>query len=270
MKAIVLLLAFILYASAQSAPTFCESLPPGMYCNSAATGYYWCLPQYTSSVLQACPAGTVCECFQGPECSRVPTVGNGSPCGFATTVPGPYATAFTATQTVVASTTLPACTQNSSSSNTVYVNGVNERVDSTIYTDSTCGDSGTTTHTQTYYTANSDGTVTEHVYSVEAGTCSSSSFTGPLPNIGVPAGYEYYGSDSINGVAVSVYYFMQGLSMPSELYGMTNYIYVTSSNVPVEEMRVDYAFRVNTRTNTYWNSFTSGAPTASFTLPAAC
>jgi len=268
---IFFLFFFVFYVSAQSAVDFCQNIPPGMYCNSDLSGYYWCLDQESSSILQPCPGGTVCLCFHGPDCTRVPTVGNGSPCGFATTVPS-YASSFTATQTVLVHEQLPACVENSTIQRTVYVDGESERIDSTIFGYISCTSQSSITHTQEYYTLNSNGTVTKHVYSVDDNSCSGFLIDGPLPNVGVPSGYEYFGSDTVNGQSVDVYYIMSGLIFPSELSGFTNYIYVIPSSpvVPVKEVRVDYAFRINTQTNTTWDSFTSGTPSVSFTLPTAC
>jgi len=266
----ILIIIFVANSHGEDAPTFCQSVPPGMYCNSDVSGFYWCLPQTSQSVIQQCPLGTNCQCFQGPVCTSVPTVGNGSPCGFPTATFS-YASSFTATQTIISYEIDPVCHVNTTSQTTVYLNGNSERVDSTSITENSCTPGNTLQHTQDFYFLNSNGSVTHYAYNVDANSCAGSITSGPLPNSGIPNGYEYFGSSTYRGQSVNIYYFMNGLTFPEELYGYTDYIYVSTSNLPVYEARINYSFRVNDGIDTTWNSFTAGAPPSStFDLPAAC
>lgn len=78
---------FITQVRTSEVTDFCSNGPPGMYCKNNLSGFYWCLESASQSAFFACPAGTQCNCFVGPNCQSVPTIGGGSPCGYVPNLP---------------------------------------------------------------------------------------------------------------------------------------------------------------------------------------
>jgi len=281
MKLNIVIIALLGLASSiygqQNVTEFCNSAPPGLYCNSELTGYYWCLANpSTSSAFFMCPAGTQCLCFDGPNCENVPTVGVYAPCGWPPIEPT-FPAAYTSTQDVSIVVRAPVCTFTTEANRTIYVSTSRAmvRVDTESSESNTCSADNSTVlaNTLEYYTLSNDSSVTHYTFDVINQSCTASSGPGPLPYLGVPANYQFLRSDTFSNQTVDVYYFMNGLRIPQELYGVVDYIYVTKTNpaIPVFENRIDYAFRVNTVTNATTTSFTEGEPGLRiFELPMQC
>jgi len=273
---VIVLLGLIasIYGQQQNVTDFCNSAPPGHYCNSALTGYYWCIANpSSSSAFFTCPTGTQCSCFDGPSCENVPTVGVYAPCGWPP-VESTYPDAYIATQDVSIVVRAPACIFTTEANRTIFVSATRAmvRVDTESSETTSCSLDNSTANILEYYALN-DSTVTHYTFDAINQSCTVSSGPGPLPYLGVPANYQLLRSDTFNNQSVDVYYFMNGLRIPQELYGVVDYIYVTKTTpaTPLFENRIDYAFRVNTVTNSTTTSFLTGEPGLRvFELPSQC
>jgi len=313
---IIVLLGLFSAIYGQNSTAFCNSTPPGLYCNSNLTGYYWCFaePSYADSAFFACQPGTQCLCFDGPSCQNVPTVGNFAPCGYHPVLPT-FPASYISTQDVVILVRAPACTFTTHANRTVWVNANqslvridtessdtnsctadNSTVDNSTASNSTANNSTANNSTsnnnstannssisiQEYFVLSNDSTVKHYTYDVINQSCTASSGPGPLPELGVPAGYQFLRSETFDNKSVDVYYFINGLRIPQELYGVLDFLYVSKTNstggpnnttlaIPVFENRIDYAFRVNTVTNTTTTSFLTEEPGLEvFALPTPC
>jgi len=260
MWTVMALLVASVYGDAAS---FCSESPPGHYCSNDLTGFYWCLPSPYSSAFFECPAGTQCDCFVGPACENVPTIGTYSPCGYHTTTPS-YPSAYTETEIITGENSYPVYHESITGTATIYLNGQMERIDTHLATNNSITGVVVQSNTETFYLNGY-----QYVYYPDFNNCSKTTFSGPLPNTGVPDGYQILSSNANS----DTYYFLTGYTYPSEPYGTTDEITVTKSHPihPISTSTVVNSFRVTYTTNTYTTSFHQGAPANSvFDLPAAC
>lgn len=268
----LLLIGSIASLIAQDATTFCPAGPPGTYCAENGVGFYWCVPNGGNWYI-GCPSGTVCNCFQGPDCSTVPTVGDGSPCGYASVLPS-FPESYTASTSTVSELHAPVGIIATTSTSNIYMDRSNnrERIDTASST-SDYGQPPTSSNIVDYYFDNNNGTVSHYSYNSDSQSCMLTLDSGVLPNSRVPAGYQFLREDTWEGVAVNVYYFRNGGRIPSYETGLHDYLYVTQSSPaePVHESIYDNVWRQSVSANVTWNSFTVGSPSASlFSLPTAC
>jgi len=273
--AILILFMGVTAIAAQNATAFCESGPTGKYCAENGVGFYWCNGGVNGAYYFSCPAGTVCLCFQGPECSSVPTVGNGSPCGYAPVDPS-YPTNFIGAIKTDSILSIPLGQIITNSTSSIYVDGSNhrERIDTTASSyDNFDSNPPRISHTQEYFFDNQNGTVTHYTYNVDASSCSAVLNSGGLPNTGVPSGYQFLRQETIDGKHTNVYYFRNGGRIPGYETGLHDYLFVTRSSPtePVHEQIYNGVFRDTTYANITWTSFQVSEPSATlFTLPSTC
>jgi len=248
--------------------SFCSQGPPGHYCSDDLSGFYWCLPNPVQSAFFACPTGTVCNCFVGPACENVPTVGQYSPCGYHTVTPS-FATSYTATESISGHNTAPVTSVNVTGSATIYLSGTlhKERIDTSLSMTESFSGTTTTSSTQEYYTLNANGTYSHFTFDTIASSCTGE-VVATLPNTGVPDGFQIFNSTATD----DTYYFLTGHKQPEEDYGTTETITVDkTTNVPLSSSKIINSFRVVYRTFYTFTSYNPGEPSSSvFTIPAAC
>eukprot|EP01114_Cavostelium_apophysatum_P017098 TRINITY_DN49_c0_g1_i1.p1 TRINITY_DN49_c0_g1~~TRINITY_DN49_c0_g1_i1.p1 ORF type:complete len:276 (-),score=64.66 TRINITY_DN49_c0_g1_i1:110-868(-) len=250
MKTLLFLALLCVKAYGDAASDFCANGPPGLYCNDDLSGYYWCTG--AQSFNQPCPPGTQCNCFHGPECSSVETIGNGSPCGFVPVLPN-YPNAFTATRETTTTITHPGGSQTSTTTQLYQF----DRYSGRLRID-------TETETSSYTDLFTNG----YHYRIEGASCTTLS---DYIAVGVPNGYQLLESDATTGV--DTYYYRNGgqNNGQSTIYGE---IEVNSAKQPISEY---YRFNggpsnpTSTVSETAWSNFVFGAPDGSvFAVPSNC
>jgi len=269
MKIIILTLALCLLVAADPI-TFCMGGPPGMYCNDDRSGFNWCLAAPYQSVEIMCPTGTVCNCFNGPTCTSVPTVGTGSPCGYPSNfIPFPlqyFAEIFT---TEVINAPITTVFNNISIEESYDAIIGNKRDDTTTITSNSPG----VTQTTDFDFANNGNGQSVHIHQ-DGNTCQTT--LSSFPSAGVPSSYQFLRLDVLNGEDVNVYYWMNG-GQNNGLSSTYIEIYTTRPSngfvIPRKQVQIDNMpeSRVSTTQTTLWTTFITAQPDPStWNIPAIC
>jgi len=212
MKFSVLVVLFVIFnlngSMGDYVSDFCSKGGSGNFCNHDFTGYFWCFSDDWSplSTFQECPDGTYCGCFNGPDCSDVPTIGSGSPCVSLPTSDLPYYPEFyTVTKDTTTTVSFPGGSYIRETDEIDYYDGTISqfRTDRNV----TISFEGVTRYYQDFYNSSSH----EHVAN---GECSVD--LAPIPIQGIPRypqtqkQYQFLRSDVYKGMDVDVYFFMKG------------------------------------------------------------